>query len=87
MKQLNLHFSNNNDIQVIVLNVGTQYKYDGLKNNDNFHFIEGSKDFYEKVKLFADLCQDYSEESWDVIDYGFPLQQFNFFKKLVEAAE
>lgn len=87
MKQLNLHFSDTNNIQVIVINIGSQFKIDGLSNNDNFIFVEGSNLFYSKVKMFADLTRDYSEESWDVIDYGFPIEQFKFFSNLVEAAE
>jgi hypothetical protein len=87
MKQLNLHFSNNNEIEVIVVNFGSRYKIEGIKNNNNFIFVEGDKVFYEKVKSFADLSNQYADTSWDVIDYGFNLNQFNFFKSLVKDAE
>ena len=82
MKQLNFYFSKDANIEVIVVNVASNYKISRISNNNNFIFVEGSKSFYQKLKTFADLTRAYSEESWDVIDYGFELEQFNFFKKL-----
>jgi hypothetical protein len=86
MKQLNLHFSKDSNIEVIVVNLGLKYKVSGIKNNNNMIFVEGSESFYQKIKNFAELSKQYSEESWDVIDYGFELAKFNFFKKLIKAA-
>jgi hypothetical protein len=86
MKQLHLHFSDHNDIAVIVVNLGAKFQIDGLEHNDNFIFVVGPRSFYKQIKLLADLSHEYSEPSWDVIDYGFPLQRFEHFKQLIEAA-
>ena len=86
MKRLNLMFGNGPDIQVIIVDQAPRFRTHRITNNNNYLFVEGPKSFYDEIRIMADIIQETSEESWDVVDYAFSLQSFGYFKQLVEAA-